>query len=123
VGRDFGSSGSERDRVRRETTLARGDHSVIIDDEGSTLENRPLTVRLSLTTVSPPRNMKESRRMIYLSEIVDRRPPLPVVEGEINAAVTWRSATTNNLYDIKSSAFVLSSRFAWTELLRHYWTQ
>jgi len=26
-----------------------------------------------------------SRRMIYLSEIVGRRPPSPVVEGEINA--------------------------------------
>jgi len=33
MGRDLGSSGSERDRVRRETTLARGDRSIIMDDE------------------------------------------------------------------------------------------
>jgi len=33
MGRVLGSSGSERDRVRRETTLARGDRLVIIDDE------------------------------------------------------------------------------------------
>jgi len=57
--------------------------------------------------------------MIYLSEIVGRRLPSRVVEGEINAVPDYLAISDDEYAtdDIRSSEFVSSSRYAWTELL------